>query len=79
MSLLTYAASIVILVHCTCMASKLNHRNWYGHKLQFTGLALSYSAICGGAAAFMFGWTPGLILLLIGMAGKTAFDRREHT
>lgn len=79
MNLIIICASMVIMVRCTCMVAKLNHRNWYGHKLQFTALAISYAFIFGGAAAFALGWTAGALLLLFGMAGRVLFDRRERT
>lgn len=78
MSLIIVVASVVIIVHCTCMVAKLNHRNWYGHKLQFAALAISYALICGGAAAFALGWSTGALLLPFGMAGRVLFDRRER-
>jgi hypothetical protein len=76
---LMIVASIIILVHCICMASKLNRRNWHGHMLKFAGLAFSYALQAGGALAAAAGWHMAITLLMLGGALRVLFDRRNRT
>lgn len=78
MNLLSFLAAGVIMVHCTCLIAKLNHRNWYGHKLQFVGLSAAYALIGGGAVGIALGYPPAIMLLLFGEAARVVFDRRER-
>ncbi len=76
MNLILIVAAGIILMRCTCIVAKLSPRNWYGHRLQFLGLASSYSFIAGGAVGTAFAWHLGPSFLLVGLAGLVLFDRR---
>jgi len=79
MKILIILAAIIVMVHCTFMIAHLNHRNWFGHKMQFIGLAVAYSFIAGGSVGIALSWSPAAGVLLFGLAGWAVFDRRKRT
>jgi hypothetical protein len=78
MSILALLAAGVIMHHCTCLIAKLSPRNWFGHRLQFIGLAAAYSLMAGGSVGTAVGYPHGATLLLLGVAGLVLFDRRNR-
>lgn len=73
---ITFISAGVVLVHGICVASRLSRQGWYGHPLLFFGISASYALVCGGSVGIVLGWTPGPMLLLLGVAGWVIFDRR---
>lgn len=74
---LSLFAAGVVLMRSTCVAASLSRRDWDGHTLQFIGITGSYGLVCGGAVGIPLGWSPGPVLLLIGVAGWIVFDHRR--
>lgn len=70
------AAVIIIMLRCFKLVAELSHKEWPGQRLQFTGLALAYSIIPGGALGLLLGWPPAPFYLLAGVVGVVVFDRR---
>ena len=71
------ASAAVVLYHSLYQITHLDHKLWDGHQVRFMLMSLSVSMVCGGAVAIVLAWSPGPLLLLIGMAGSMLFDRRR--
>lgn len=76
MTILLSAGVIIIMLRCFKLVADLSHKKWPGHRLQFTGLALAYSIIPGGALGLLLSWPPAPFYLLAGVVGVVLFDRR---
>lgn len=75
---ITLTATAIIFSHCLNMAANLNRRHWPGHIIEFTAFTLSIAALGAGAAGVLLGWHHAVALLLVGIAGVIAVDRRKH-
>lgn len=71
-------ATTVILSHCLTLAADIKRHTWDGHLLEFTAFTLSIAALGAGAAGVLLGWHHAVILLLVGIAGTIAVDRRKR-
>jgi len=78
MTLILILSTTVIMMHCLCLISKLSPRRWFGHRLQFFGLSAAYAFIAGGSVGIVLGWHMAPAWLLIGVAGKILFERRNR-
>ncbi|MDD5247803.1 MAG: hypothetical protein PHY45_02390 [Rhodocyclaceae bacterium] len=76
-AILSALLSLVILVHCICLAARLNVHRWQGARWRFVALTLSVAAIGGGSLGVAAAWPHGPLLLLAGIAGLISFDRRR--
>ena len=79
MKLILLLAAAIILLRCIYIVSKLSHRNWLDHRLQFAFLSASYSVLAGGAVGTVIGWHLGPVLLMLSIAGTTLFERRKRS
>lgn len=76
MSVILLLAAAVILVHCVCVAARMNRRRWSGHKLRFAGISAAIALMAGGACGMVLGAVYAPLLLSVGVAGSFIFDRR---
>lgn len=67
----------VILARSVCLAAKLSANDWPGHPVRFAGIAAANALLAAGAVGVVLGWTPGTVLLLVGVAIKMMSDRRR--
>jgi hypothetical protein len=75
---ITLTATAIILSHCLTMAANLNRRHWSGHLIEFTAFTLSVAALGAGSAGVLLGWHHAVSMLLVGIAGIIAVDRRKR-
>lgn len=71
-------ATAIILFHCLTMAASLNRRHWGGHLIEFTLFTGSVASLGAGAAGVLLGWYHAVVMLLVGIAGVIAVDRRKR-
>lgn len=71
-------ATTIILFHCLTMAASLNRRHWGGHLIEFTAFTASVASLGAGAAGVLLGWHHAVAMLLVGIAGIIAVDRRKR-
>lgn len=75
---IAFVATGIILMHCLAMAASLNRRHWEGHLIEFTAFTASVASLGAGSAGVLLGWRHAAVMLLVGIAGAIAIDRRKH-
>ncbi len=75
---ITFIATGIILMHCLSMAANLNRRHWDGHLIEFTAFTASVASLGAGSAGVLLGWHHAAAMLLVGIAGVIAVDRRKR-
>jgi hypothetical protein len=60
------------------MAASLNRRHWEGHLIEFTAFTASVASLGAGSAGVLLGWEHASAMLLVGIAGLIAVDRRKR-
>lgn len=71
-------ATAIIFSHCLTLAADIKRHAWDGHLLEFTAFTLSVAALGAGAAGVLLGWHHAAAILLVGIAGTIAVDRRKR-
>mgnify|MGYP006921351327 CR=1 FL=1 len=69
-------AAGVVLMRCICLGAHLSPDKWGTHRLHYALFATSLACLGAGALGVALGWLPANLLLLFGVAGWVAFDRR---
>jgi hypothetical protein len=77
-TLITLIATAIVLSHCLTVAADIKRHAWDGHLIEFTAFTLSVAALGAGAAGVLLGWHHAVSMLLIGIAGTVAVDRRKR-
>lgn len=76
-SFLLTSAVAVVFWNSIELAAHLDKRLWPGQRYRFGAFAFSIALTAAGAVGLFFGWVHAPWLLLLGIAGKITFGRRE--
>lgn len=77
LTLLILVSTIVVLMNSITLVAHLDRKLWFGQLYKFGGFSVSIALTAAGAVGILFGWEPASEMLMIGIAGRMIFDRRQ--